>query len=107
MKKIDAPFLKKYRFYIISALVLIVWLTFFDRSNLLKQFDMVMELRQMQNQKEFFEKELANVKREEAEVLGSTESLEKFAREKYLMKKEGETVFVLVDENNQVFKEEK
>ena len=79
MKKIDAPFLKKYRFYIISALVLIVWLTFFDRSNLLKQFDMVMELRQMQNQKEFFEKELANVKREEAEVLGSTASLEKFS----------------------------
>ncbi|MFN8429844.1 MAG: septum formation initiator family protein [Spirosomataceae bacterium] len=107
MKKIDVPFLKKYRFYLISALTMVVWLTFFDRSNLLKQFDMALELRQMQKQKEFFEKELADVKKEEAEVLGSMASLEKYGREKYLMKKEGETVFVLVDENEQILKEGK
>ncbi len=107
MKKIDAPFLKRYRFYIVSSLIMVVWLTFFDRSNLLKQFDMALELRQMQKQKEFFEKELAKVKTEEAEVLGSMASLEKYGREKYLMKKEGETVFVLVDDQEQILKEEK
>jgi cell division protein FtsB len=76
-----------------------VWLTFFDRSNLLKQFEMVMELRQLEMQKLFFKEQLENIKKEEKEVLGTYSSLEKYAREKYLMKKEGETVFVLVDED--------
>lgn len=99
MKKISSPFFVKYRFYIISSFVMFVWLTFFDRSNLLKQFEMVMELRQLEMQKLFFKEQLENIKKEEKEVLGTYSSLEKYAREKYLMKKEGETVFVLVDED--------
>lgn len=100
MKKISSPFFVKYRFYIISTLVLAVWLIFFDRSNLIKQFDMALELRYLQAQRDFFKQELENIKQEEKEVLGNYISLEKYAREKYLMKKEGETVFVLVDEND-------
>jgi hypothetical protein len=46
-----------------------VWLTFFDRSNLLKQFEMVMELRQLEMQKLFFKEQLENIKKEEKEVL--------------------------------------
>lgn len=100
MKKVSSPFFVKYRFYIISSLVLAVWLIFFDRSNLIKQFEMIVELNHLESEKEFFEDELKNIKQEEKEVLGSYSSLEKYAREKYLMKKEGETVFVLVDEND-------
>lgn len=100
MKKLSSPFFVKYRFYIISSLVLAVWLIFFDRSNLIKQFDMALELRYLQAQRDFFKQELENIKKEEKQVLGSYTSLEKYAREKYLMKKEGETVFVLVDEND-------
>lgn len=100
MKKISSPFFVKYRFYIISSLVLTVWLVFFDRSNLIKQFDMALELRHLEVERKFFEQQLKDIKKEEKEVLGSYASLEKYAREKYLMKKEGETVFVLVDEND-------
>ncbi len=69
MKKISSPFFVKYRFYIISSFVMFVWLTFFDRSNLLKQFEMVMELRQLEMQKLFFKEQLENIKKEEKEVL--------------------------------------
>ena len=106
MKKIDSPFFRRYRFYIISSLVLLVWLIFFDRSSLVKQFEMIVELRSLENQKSFFEKELSKVQAEEKEVLGSDASIEKFAREKYYLKKEGETVFVLVDENDKPIVEE-
>lgn len=106
MKKISSPFIVKYRFYIISSLIMLVWLIFFDRSNLIKQFDMAMELRQLESQKVFFEKQLEDIKKEEKEVLGTYSSLEKYAREKYLMKKEGETVFVLVDEDDKPIEEE-
>jgi cell division protein FtsB len=105
MKKISSPFFVKYRFYIISTLILLVWLVFFDRSNLIKQFDMALELRYLQAQRDFFKQELQDIKKEEKEVLGSYSSLEKYAREKYLMKKEGETVFVLVDENDKLMSE--
>jgi cell division protein DivIC len=105
MKKISSSFFVKFRFYVISSLVLAVWLIFFDRSNLIKQFDMALELRHLQSQRVFFEQELESIKQEEKEVLGSYTSLEKYAREKYLMKKEGETVFVLVDENDKPLSE--
>jgi cell division protein DivIC len=105
MKKLSSIFFVKYRFYIISTLILAVWLIFFDRSNLIKQFDMALELRYLQAQRDFFKQELENIKQEEKEVLGSYTSLEKYAREKYLMKKEGETVFVLVDENDKPLSE--
>jgi cell division protein FtsB len=105
MKKLSSPFFVKYRFYIISSLVLAVWLIFFDRSNLIKQFEMIVELNHLEAEKEFFANELKNIKEEEREVLGSYGSLEKYAREKYLMKKEGETVFVLVDENDKPLEE--
>ncbi len=105
MKKLSSPFFVKYRFYLISTLILAVWLIFFDRSNLIKQFEMIVELNHLESEKEFFEDELKNIRQEEKEVLGSYASLEKYAREKYLMKKDGETVFVLVDENDKPFNE--
>jgi cell division protein FtsB len=105
MKKLSTPFFAKYRFYIISSLVLLVWLLFFDRSSLIKQFEMIVELNHLESEKEFFESELKNIKQEEKDVLGTYTSLEKYAREKYLMKKEGETVFVLVDEDDRPIKE--
>jgi cell division protein FtsB len=71
----------------------------------MKQFDMAMELRNLKNEKLHYQKELKNIIDEEKQVLGSYSSLEKYGREKYLMKKEGETLFVLVDDNDKVFEE--
>jgi cell division protein FtsB len=105
MKKLSTPFFEKYRFYIISSLFLLVWLLFFDRSSLIKQFEMIVELNHLESQKEFYKGELKNIKQEEKDVLGTYASLEKFAREKFLMKKEGETVFVLVDEDDKTINE--
>jgi hypothetical protein len=38
------------------------------------------------------------VEKDRNELFGTRESLEKFAREKYLMKKETEDVFIVVEE---------
>lgn len=106
MKKIISPRFKDYKFYIISAGLFIIWLVFFDRSSLLTQIDLAMDLKNLKKEKAFYESELESIKKEEKAILGDMNSLEKFAREKYLMKKEGETVFVLVDEDNEPIKEE-
>lgn len=98
-------FFKKYRFYIGSSLALLVWLIFFDRSNLVKQTEMKFKLNELEDEEEYYEAELQKVNKEEKEVLGSMNSIEKYAREKYFLKKEGETVFVLVDEEDKVISE--
>ncbi len=98
-------FFKTYRFYITSAVTLVVWLIFFDRSNLIKQTEMSLKLNELEAEQEYYDGELEKVNKEEKEVLGSMNSIEKYAREKYFLKKDGETVFVLVDENDKVLSE--
>ncbi len=100
--KIYVPaFLHKYRFYVLTATGLLIWVAFFDGSNLISQFRLWQKYRELENQKEYYVEALKKVKEEEKEVMGNADAMEKFAREKYLMKKTDETVFVIVDENDQ------
>ncbi len=66
---------------------------------------MYQEVNELRTEKERFEKELEKIKEESATVFSSQESKEAFAREKYMMKKTGETIFVLVDEDDKPIKE--
>lgn len=105
--KIYVPvFLHKYRFYVITSFVLLVWIAFFDGSNLISQFRLWQKYREIEDEKQYYVDALKKVKEEEKEVMGNADAMEKFAREKYLMKKTGETVFVIVDENNQSVEKE-
>lgn len=100
--KIYVPaFLHKYRFYVLTTFVLLIWIAFFDGSNLISQFRLWQKYREIEDEKHYYVDALKKVKEEEKEVMGNADAMEKFAREKYLMKKTGETVFVIVDENNQ------
>ncbi len=105
MKNSFLTFITRYRFYVVSAAILFCWLAFFDRSNLIKQSRMQWKLNRVNNEITHFEKELKKVQEEEKDVLGSEASMEKYAREKYFLKRDGETVFVLVDEEDKVIKE--
>ena len=100
MKTYVPKFINRYRFYVITLLGLLIWVSFFDGSNLIAQFRLLNKLSDLENQQEYYVEELKKVKEEEREVMGNHKSMEKFAREKYLMKKTGETVFVVVDEDN-------
>lgn len=103
MKIIDKFY--KYKFYILTTLGLTIWLAFFDSSNWIKQIRLKSKLNQLNNQIDYYEEELANMHIEQEEVLGSSGSIEKYAREKYFLKKGGETVFVIVDENGEILQE--
>ena len=98
-------FFNSYRFYILTALLLVIGLVFFDRSNLIKQYELRSKLNDLKNQSKYYDHELEKVIKEEKEVLGSMKSIEKYAREKYYLKKNGETVFVIVDKDGNVLKE--
>ncbi|MCR9065999.1 MAG: septum formation initiator family protein [Cytophagales bacterium] len=98
-------FLKKYSFYAYSSAFLIVWLGFFDGANLITQFKLWQKLDDLEEQIEYYDDELDKLKIQEKNVLSNLDALETYGREKYLMKKEGETVFVIVDEDGKLMEE--
>jgi cell division protein DivIC len=93
--------LQKYRFFTLTTAVLVVWMLFFDVNDIWTQIKMYRELARLADEKKYYVQKLQEVEKERMEVMGNKKLVEKFAREKYLMKKPKEEIFVLVDEDNQ------
>jgi len=53
------------------------------------------KLRSLDDEKEYYIQKVAEVEKDRKELMTNKELLEKFAREKYLMKKETEDIFVI------------
>ena len=85
--------------YVITSLVFIIWLFFFDQFNLLDRVDSMRNLRQLQEDKAYYEKKIKEDSQRLKELRTNRENLEKFAREQYLMKKDNEDIFVIVDKD--------
>ena len=96
-------FLLRYgrNFYVLTSLAFVVWMLLFDGNDLLTQVRMRGKLREMEAEKSYYTEKIAEVKQDRAELMGNPRLLEKFAREKYLMKKPTEEVFVTVNAANE------
>lgn len=79
-------------------LVFVIWLTFFDQNNWIMQFQNKMDLWELEDEREYYQVEIERTKKDLKELTSDMNNLERFAREKYLMKKDNEEVFVLVYE---------
>jgi cell division protein DivIC len=82
-------------FYVVTGLCFLVWLTFLDSNDLISRFSLSAKLHSLENEKEYYEKKIGEVQKDRTELMTNKELLEKFAREKYLMKKETEDVFII------------
>lgn len=82
-------------FYIITAICFVVWMTFFDSNDWINRYRMNRKLGELEDEKEYYEEKIKEVEKDRKELMGNSELLEKFAREKYLMKKPGEDIFVI------------
>jgi cell division protein FtsB len=74
---------------------------FLDTNDLTVQYRLWNELSSMKSEKAFYQQKIKALEKERRMVIGNPALLEKYAREKYLMKKPKEDIFVIVDENNQ------
>ena len=92
-----SPLLRVVRsFYFLTGMGFLVWMLVFDANDLGKQVEIYWKRQELRNEKQYYRDNIEVVKRERAELMSSPALLEKFAREKYLMKRPGEDVFVLV-----------
>ena len=91
------PFLRN--IYVLTALGYLCWMLFLDANNIPNQLKTKVKLVRLENEKEYYEQKIEEVKQDREELLSDPELLEKFAREKYLMRKPKEDVYVLVEED--------
>lgn len=88
-------------FYVATGLGLLVWMCLFDANDLPSQFRNWWKLRELESEQKFYLENIRTVKTQQREVLGSDRLREQYARERYLMKKPTEDVFVVVDEKGE------
>lgn len=76
--------------------VLLLWITLFADYDLFTMLKLRHELGTMRSQREHYAEEVARTKEQLHQLNSDRALLERFAREKYLMKRPNEDVFVLV-----------
>ncbi len=101
MDRIIALFKNK---YFLVSLAFVVWMLFFDRNDLFSQHEYRQQVKKLRSEKEFYASETGKVKKDLEELNTKQATIEKYAREKYLMKKPDEDIFVIIPEEK---KEEK
>jgi uncharacterized membrane-anchored protein YhcB (DUF1043 family) len=84
--------------YVLITLAFIIWLLFFDKNNMISQKKLRKNLKQLKHDKEYYKKEIQKDSISTQELLTDTSNLKKFAREKYLMKKDSEDIFLIIRE---------
>lgn len=82
--------------YFLVIISLVVWLLYFDKNDVFTQFELVTKCDKLNTEKEYYISEIEKNKKEIVELQNNKKSLETFAREKYLMKRDNEDVFVFV-----------
>jgi len=82
--------------YFLTSLAIIAWLLFFDKNDVFSQFDLMQKCKKLEKERNYYIAAIESNKSVLNELQTNKKSLETFAREKYLMKKDNEDVFVFV-----------
>ena len=82
-------------FYFICSILFLVWMLFFDSNDLFLQFQRSKKLNQLNAKKAFYTTKIMEVEADRKELLSDQDLLEKYAREKYLMRKPTEYLYIV------------
>lgn len=89
------PFLRN--FYVISLLIFVFWMLFLDSNDFISQAKLSSKLNNLEAEKAHYLQKIDEVEKDREELLSNNELLEKFAREKYLMRRKTEDLYVIVE----------
>ena len=83
--------------YAIAGAFFLVWMLFIDQRDFFQQRERKAELEKLEMKKRYYQTEIDKARKTLTELQTNPAALEKFARERYLMKKDGEDIFTLED----------
>ena len=84
--------------YVLTIAVFTIWMLFFDQNNAVDRMRMGSEIRQLEDDREYYLEQIQKDSARLSELTTNKENLEKYAREQFLMKKSNEDVFVVIEE---------
>ncbi len=88
--------------YILTAAAFAVWMLFFDtRDVITTHFKHRSELHRLEKSRTWYQQEIHTTREELDQLRSNADILEKYAREKYRMKKENEDLFVISESSIQ------
>jgi cell division protein DivIC len=84
-------------FYFLTIVGFLSWMVVLDSNNFIARYKLSSKLNSLENEKEYYQDKIKEVQKDHNELFGDRASLEKFAREKYLMKKESEDIYIVIE----------
>lgn len=94
LNKLTRPFRN---FYVVTIFIFLAWMIVLDSNNFIARYKLSAKLNSLENEKEYYEEKIKEVEKDHNELFGDRASIEKFAREKYLMKRESEDIYIIVE----------
>lgn len=91
--------MKVFRFvrnkYFLATVAFVVWMLFFDHNNLFLHLDYRSTLNELKQSKEHYQQQIEKTSTELELMKKNPRWMEKVAREQYLMKKDGEDIYLI------------
>jgi len=91
-QKLPTPLRNK---YLITFFVFLVWIFFIDTFDITTQIKMNKEFKQLKEQQEFYKAEIEKDSTKIDDLNNDPQEQERFARERFLMKKDNEDLFIV------------
>lgn len=90
--------------YFISVAVFCTVILFLDKNDLVTQMDRAKELRKLEQSRDYYSTQIATERKELEGLKNDPAVLEKYAREKYLMKRDNEELFLVPEKSDEAKK---
>ena len=87
--------------YAYTLLFFIIWVCFIDQNNIMTAYTYNAELQKLEKEKEYFNDAIEKTSKELYDLTENPATLEKFARETYLMKKDEEDIFLIIEDQKE------
>ncbi len=81
--------------YLITGAFFVIWMLFFDPKDLFSDFERRDKLNELQNSEKHLRLQITESRQELDLLKNNAQSIERYAREKYLMKKDNEDLFIV------------
>ena len=82
--------------YLLTGVAFLLLMVFLDRNNLVSQYKMRQELNGLKNELQFFHDQAKMDSIELSRLMNDSLELEKLGREKYMMKRDSEDIYIIV-----------
>ncbi|MCF8331476.1 MAG: septum formation initiator family protein [Bacteroidales bacterium] len=84
--------------YSITVFIFLIWMLFFDQNNMVSQWRLTNKVSELKEEKKFYKEEIEKDRQATMELKTNKKTLEKYARENYLMKRDNEDIFLIIEE---------